>query len=1064
MLLSNFTPKNAKHIDPDYILLCTFGWRVFGKLSENETKAVCEHISMNGPAVEPCYSLEPRRFTLGQITVYMPTFADGLIFAGVEEVILQAHGYKCEEVSFTDFFDSLERPLRCMYTPRFDIGYNCQSPAGIPLFTMPHSAGKTFRLFLRRDVGSVEYLVDAPDPNVSVRIVVYQRVVHMAKMFYKNYESIPKSHVGVRSRVQACALAWHKYRELDVEKLSGYRVEVTVAGHITLGRAREIVRYLLPARVVPSCVVTSGHISVQDYLAQADETIKVALCELRGCSGRDLTRNDRIVVARMYNALGLWSRRWIGHVVLTQRVGKYYRMPIKTGTISPTIPITSSESFFHWEEMIRAEALLRTGPIDPNARRHRSKSVFGILAWGRNTKGFRDKRELAHWAVSQYGREWPRYLRHNPPRNPPPADQPQVSCSPDQLPTPDGHHLPASTGGTSRQVLCVRAGDCTEDDEVSQAEKLLYTRRPIRCTKEGWVCSVKKADGAITPAFPSKRDLAHWAVSTFGKEWHHHLKVTSLPPSRPSSSHSESLSGSPPPSPTPVNAPPSPLPPHPATGSPLPSPMPVNAPPSSLPPHPATGSPLPSPVPPPSPLPPSSPWLAFPDPRAIRSPLPHAFPLPVSVPLPSPSSPSLGSSGTPSILSDPFASPPPLSPHTSRSPSPSDVCMSPPSPLVDACIASPPAHMHSHNVHASPVVGPTQLPQSAPVNRDLEIEEAEAILYTRRHMHPKKRDKICAVKRNGSCTKAFATRREVAVWAVNRYKSGEWKEELKLLVQPNSPTPSTPAWQTAPFRLTHTTTTATGTSCTSPPTPTVSPLHVTPTPPLVPLAAPPQQVQTSQEAPLTQAGTTALTLSTQLQTCAPVPCITRNTVPSQSLSSSQPPSQASEVAPHHELSDGDIVLINNRHHRIRSMRGDGNCFFSAVSEVMTSTPRMRGNVSATALRQETIRYYRNAPASELTLIEDVVFYTESASLRDRADDLSTHRSNSRSHWGSLVELYVLAVITGISFRHGYWYSPLEGVHTTTIHPLFTNLPPEVTRSVILFAHNHYYVAEPTDTK
>ena len=110
---------------------------------------------------------------------------------------------------------------------------------------------------------------------------------------------------------------------------------------------------------------------------------------------------------------------------------------------------------------------------------------------------------------------------------------------------------------------------------------------------------------------------------------------------------------------------------------------------------------------------------------------------------------------------------------------------------------------------------------------------------------------------------------------------------------------------------------------------------------------------------------------------------------------------------------------------------------------------MRANVSATALRQETIRYYHNAPASELTLIKDVVFYTESTSLRDRADDLSTHRSNSRSHWGSLVELYVLAVVTGISFRHGYWYSPLEGVQTTTIHPLFTNLPPEVTRSVIL---------------
>ena len=967
--------------------------------------------------------------------MYMPTFAESLIFAGVEEVILQVYGYKCEEYSLIEFLDSLERPLCCTYTPRFDVGYNCRLAAGIPLFTMPRSAGNTFRLFLRRDVGSVEYYVDAPDPNVSIRIVVYQRVVHMAKMYIKNYEYIPKSFNCVRSRVRACALAWQKYRELDVDKFSGFRVEATVTGHITLGRALEIIRLLLPSRVVPSCVVTSGHISVQDYLAQVDETIKVALCELRGSSGRDLTRNDRIVVARMYNALGLWSRSWIGNVILTGRVGRYYSTRPSRTTINPTIPITSSESFSHWEEMIRAEALLRTRPIDPSVHRRQRKSggVFGILAWGSSTKEFRDKRELAHWGVSNYGREWPRYLRHDSPRpqarnnnqspSPPPADQPQpISCSPDQSPTQDGHHLPDGTNPSS-----VQPPACTQNEslttllvpcnEVSQAERFLYTRRPGCSTKEGWVCGIRMPGGGITPSFPTKRDLAHWAVNTFGKEWHHRLKVTSPPPSHSSSSHSES----------PLSPPSSPQPAIPLA-SPLPSPLPVGAPPS----------PLPSPSSPPSDY--YYGWPLSPN---------HA--------------PSSGSSGTPS---DPFASPPPDS---SRSPSTSDVCTSPHSPPVNAPAASPLTHVHS-NVHASPVVSPAQLPQPALVDEDLELEikEAEATLYTRRHMHPKKRNEICAVKRNGSCTKAFTTRREVAVWAVSHYRSGKWREELKLQVQPtpslpqqSSPMPSTPAWQMAPFRLIHIATTTTGTSytITSPPTSNTSPLQVPVVPHLMPPAsttAPLQQVQTSQEVPLTQAtGSTASGVSTQLQTHAHI-------TPSQSLSSSRPPSQAT---PHHaevQLSDGDILLINNRHHRIRSMLGDGNCFFSAVSAVMTSTPQMRRHASATALREETIQYYRNAPSSELALIEDIVFYTESTSLRERADELLTCHSHSRRHWGTLTELYALAAITGISFTFGYCHSALEGVQTTTIHPLFTNLPPEVTQSVILFdGDSHYYVAEPT---
>ena len=64
VLLSSFTPRDAKHIDSDYILLCTFGWRVFGKLSDDERRAVCEHISLNGPAVEPHYIPGERRFKI----------------------------------------------------------------------------------------------------------------------------------------------------------------------------------------------------------------------------------------------------------------------------------------------------------------------------------------------------------------------------------------------------------------------------------------------------------------------------------------------------------------------------------------------------------------------------------------------------------------------------------------------------------------------------------------------------------------------------------------------------------------------------------------------------------------------------------------------------------------------------------------------------------------------------------------------------------------------------------------------------------------------------------------
>ena len=125
-----------------------------------------------------------------------------------------------------------------------------------------------------------------------------------------------------------------------------------------------------------------------------------------------------------------------------------------------------------------------------------------------------------------------------------------------------------------------------------------------------------------------------------------------------------------------------------------------------------------------------------------------------------------------------------------------------------------------------------------------------------------------------------------------------------------------------------------------------------------------------------------------------------------------------------------------------SMPGDGDCFFNAVSCAIASVWPWSDSPTGASLRRQVVQYYRSAPQTEILTIEDVMYCT---SLRDRVNELANINSqHPESYCGTLVELYVISIITGISFNIGYCYTNRVEIETTTISPLFTTPGPTAT--------------------
>lgn len=1014
-----------------YTLLGTFGWRVYAKIDELQKKHICDSICANGPIVAP--SPDATKFITGTICVAMPCFIDALNNAQVKEVLFLGYGFKCpkREVSFVDNLEPRARKSSLM--PVYDIGHNFESLT-IPLFSVPRP-GQVYRMLLGR-AGSVSFYATAPKPNTSIRVIYYPRVVHLVKCYVgASYrQDMPCTIKGMKSRLD-------KVKEqlglmianTPPERFSGYRVEVTVTGNVSLEEA-----YIMAKRVIPKPgdlpqpVTLAAEVTLQEYQSTATSAIEEAQDICRGRGNNQVTTLHRKLLARVYNALGLSTLTLkialdsevctIAGAIARHRVHDDDDVSINPIPIGPP----TSESFLN--EVLRAEKLLRT-TRNPKAQQN---WVCGIkIVGGGLTKSFATKMGLAYWAVDTCGNKWPHRLQTTPERTPSPSTH---SRTPTPLPSPSPPQLsPVSTNGAvfspEPSPEPAPVPHSWKKTEMKLVEQVLKIRTAPR-NSNLW-CAMSKL-GGCTKSFETKKKLLWWVVDTYGRKWSEYLLthtqcVAPTPPRLPSPTSHDKLATH-----VPLPHSPSPKPNDELATASLSSGMGDGERGSGA--LIAGSSCTKADVPPPMPH----------NELAVHVPLPRS-------PSPKPNYELVTASLSFGTGEDEHGS------GTFRADSSCiETDMPPPSPVPHDELAmhmplphtpSPKANDKLAMASSSSGTGEGECgtfragssftktdvpPPPSPPSRkrsSSEIEEALTVLEIRRHN--KRRHLVCAATAcTGACTKPFKTRRQVAEWAVATHKDGQWRRELKLHPSPFSnvctttealtSTPPVPPIETAPRP-----------SCTQTPVPKTT---------VAPIASITHTHSTTTTASLPNFNTQASSTPLPITSVAPALC--------QPLVSSSTP-RISDVR---NIRDGDIVTINNTRHRLVSMPADGDCFFHAVSHTLARMPVQGRYLSAQLLRSQAIHYYESAPESELAILEDINLYD--GSLRHRARELS-------SDWGTIIELYALSIITGVAFQYGYIHDRREGLQVTTIYPLFSTSNSTTANSVILFdGVDHYFVAEP----
>ena len=94
--------------------------------------------------------------------------------------------------------------------------------------------------------------------------------------------------------------------------------------------------------------------------------------------------------------------------------------------------------------------------------------------------------------------------------------------------------------------------------------------------------------------------------------------------------------------------------------------------------------------------------------------------------------------------------------------------------------------------------------------------------------------------------------------------------------------------------------------------------------------------------------------------------------------------------PEYQLQGEYVVIINGKQrHLIVSMPGDGNCFFNAISHAFASV--WNDSPMGASLKRQVVQYYRSAPQTEISIIEDVTYAC--TSLRDKANELDNPQQN-----------------------------------------------------------------------
>ena len=126
---------------------------------------------------------------------------------------------------------------------KFDFGIIVPSK-GIPCFQITGDKRKTFPMFGRMGIGGGLINIDVTrDDNIKLNLCIYPRVLHYLGALFTSKPLISKTYKGMKAKESLLTRMLNDIEQINEKDLNGYRMEVTVVGKLSMGKASKLQNY-----------------------------------------------------------------------------------------------------------------------------------------------------------------------------------------------------------------------------------------------------------------------------------------------------------------------------------------------------------------------------------------------------------------------------------------------------------------------------------------------------------------------------------------------------------------------------------------------------------------------------------------------------------------------------------------------------------------------------------------------------------------------------------------------------------------------------------------------------
>ena len=368
------------------------GYRILVRWSPLQKRmAIHRMAELAGPEIH--HSNNDDLCVVAKASVPLLCLVQGLLAARVPSVILVHFGMKRP----LRYFSAFDRATLTSVCPnRYDIGYNVHNET-IPALTSPVATVRPMYVEAGRGGGSLE--IQESIQGVDVTIKVYPLIMHPLKSLVSPSIAIPKIVKGMRNKVVKFQSYLEELRKRRLRDVGGYRVEMCVVGNIGM-RAAVFVANRIKERMVANeyHLQVTAELRMPDYMDTIKREIDRCTEVCRGANTKDLTRYQKCVLARLFNASGYNYEQWYRHVH-AYAITPTHAQPESTSPDQPSPEHSIDPSTLH--ELAEARRCLRTRTPARNRTR-----LCAIYLSGGCTTSFPNLQELAQWAVNEYEGDW----------------------------------------------------------------------------------------------------------------------------------------------------------------------------------------------------------------------------------------------------------------------------------------------------------------------------------------------------------------------------------------------------------------------------------------------------------------------------------------------------------------------------------------------------------------------------------------------------------------------------------------------------------------------------------